>query len=183
VRISKDEISPAKINNRNTDEFEKMFRLYFVRLASYAHKFIGDFAVAQDLTQSVFLNIWELDGKWNPPGSVKSYLYAALKNQCLNYIKHNKVVKEWQDEESWSRQHNHINMDWEKSDRETKLDYSINKALEKMPEKRREVFELSRTEGLTYSEISELLGITKKTVENHMGNALRFLKDELSDFL
>jgi RNA polymerase sigma-70 factor (ECF subfamily) len=179
----KDEISPSKISDRDTDEFERMFRLHFLSLARYAYKFVYNVAVAQDLTQSVFLRIWELNGKWDPRGTVKSYLFSALKNKCLNYIKHNKVVKEWEYEEHLISEHSQINMDWEESDRKTKLDHAISQALEKMPGKRREVFELSRNEGLTYSEISDLLGITKKSVENHMGNALKFLKEELSSWV
>lgn len=183
VKIRKDEISPSRISNRDTNEFERMFRLYFLCLAKYAYKFVGNVAIAQDLTQSVFLKIWELNGRWNPQGSVKSYLYAALKNQCLNYIKHNEIVKEWQYEESLVSKHAHINMDWEESSRAIKLEKAISQALGKMPKKRREVFEFSRNEGLTYGEISELLGITEKTVENHMGNALQFLKEELSNWI
>lgn len=179
----KDEISPSRISDRDAKEFERMFRMYFLRLAKYAYKYVGNVAVAQDLTQTVFLKIWELNGKWDPRGTVKSYLYTAVKNQCLNHIKHNKVVNEWQANQIAVPKRSQIKMEWEQTDREIRLNEAINLALNKMPDKRREVFELSRDEGLTYSEIADVLGITKKTVENHMGNALKFLKEELSDWI
>ncbi len=160
-----------------------MFRLYFLRLAKFAYKYVGNVSVAQDMTQSVFLKIWELNGKWNPPGTVKSYLFTAVKNQCLNHIKHKKIVNEWKSKEALEPKRTQMRMEWEDSEREMRLNQAINLAVSKMPDKRREVFELSRNEGLTYSEISEVLGITKKTVENHMGNALLFLKGELSDWI
>lgn len=183
MRKSKSEIISSKISNRDINEFERMFHLHFSRLAKYAYKYVGTFADAQDLTQSVFLKIWELNGKWKPQGTVKSYLYTAVKNQCLNHIKHKKVVNKFQVEQYVVPKLSQIDMEWEQVDRGTRLNDSIKLALNKMPNKRREVFELSRSEGLTYSEIADVLGITKKTVENHMGNALKFLKEELSDLI
>lgn len=179
----KNKILPSRISGRDANEFEKMFRLYFLRLAKFAYKYVRNASIAQDLTQSVFLNIWELNGKWNPPGTVKSYLYSAVKNQCLNHIKHKKIVEDWKTEEATEPKRSIMKMEWESSDREIRLQNAINLAISRMPNKRREVFELSRNEGLTYSEISEVLGITKKTVENHMGNALQFLKEELKDWI
>lgn len=178
----KDEIISSKIGDRDINEFEKMFRLYFIRLAKYAYKFVGNTADAQDLTQSVFLSIWELNGAWDPKGTVKSYLYAAVKNQCLNHLKHKSVVNEWQIEQTTEPKISKLKNEWEQREQEDKLKDAINVAIKKMPDKRREVFELSRVDGLTYSEISLVLGITKKTVENHMGNALKFLKEELNDY-
>lgn len=177
-----DEIISSKISDRDITEFERMFRRYFSRLAKYAYKYVGNTADAQDLAQSVFLKIWELNGSWNPGGTVKSYLYAAVKNQCLNHIKHNDIVNRWQIEQSAEPKMSKLKNAWEQKEQEVKLKDSIKLAIEKMPNKRREVFKLSRVEGLTYSEISSVLGITEKTVENHMGNALKFLKDELSDY-
>tara|TARA_R110002049_G_scaffold141865_1_gene303606 strand:- start:207 stop:758 length:552 start_codon:yes stop_codon:yes gene_type:complete len=183
VGSHKKEILPSRISDRDANEFERMFRLYFLRLAKFAYKYVGNASIAQDLTQSVFLNIWELNGEWNPPGTVKSYLYSAVKNQCLNHIKHKKIVEDWKTEEAIEPKWSQMKMDWESSDREMRLQEVINIAINKMPNKRREVFELSRNEGLTHSEISDVLGITKKTVENHMGNALLFLKDELKEWI
>lgn len=160
-----------------------MFRLYFLRLAKYAYKYVRNSAIAQDLTQSVFLKIWELNGSWNPRGTIQSYLYTAVKNQCLNQLKHTKVRDEWESEESSIPKRSRIRMEWEHSDRESRLDRAIKQALDTMPDKRREVFLLSRDEGLTYQEIADLLGITKKTVENHMGNALQHLREELGDWI
>lgn len=179
----KKKILPSKINARDTNEFERMFRLYFLNLSKFAYKYVGNVADAQDLTQSVFLKIWELSGEWHPPGTVKSYLYKAVKNQCLNHIKHNEIVNDWRIEESREPKLSQMRMEWEESNREIRLNHAINLAIRKMPDKRREVFELSREEGLTYSEISDVLGISKKTVENHMGNAFRYLKEELSDWI
>ena len=97
-KVNKDrdsEISKSKISNRDRKEFDRLFTKYFVRLAKYAYKYVSSVDDARDLTQSVFLKIWELNGKWNPKGSIKAYLYIAVKNECLNHIKHHKLVDQW----------------------------------------------------------------------------------------
>lgn len=179
----KENISHSKIRERNAEEFERLFRKYFLRLAKYAFRYVSNAAVAQDLTQSVFLKIWELNGSWNPKGTIKSYLYTAVKNQCLNHIKHKRVVEEWESVNNPDRVKRSIDTDLQQEEQAERLDHAITRAIEKMPEKRREIFKLSRDEGLTYQEIANLKGVAKKTVENHMGNALQFLKEELSEWL
>lgn len=178
-----EQISQKKISNRDQQEFERLFYAYFVRLAKYAYKYVSNVAVAQDLTQSVFLRIWELNGDWEPDGTIKSYLYRAVKNKCLNHIKHKKVVDDWKLKKRETASHAKIDMEWDKDKRTEILSHAIHDAVLKMPAKRREIFLLSRDEGLTYHEIAELKGITRKTVENHIGLALVFLKDELSEWI
>lgn len=177
------EISKSKISNRNREEFDRLFTKYFVQLAKYAYKYVSNVAVAKDLTQSVFLKIWELNGKWNPEGTIRAYLYIAVKNNCLNYIKHNKIVEKSERHIQFEETTSLKKLKWEDDQSVKLLNLALKQALAKMPKTRREIFELSRNEGLTYNEIAQIKGIKRKTVENHMGNALRFLKEELKDWL
>lgn len=175
-------ISKAKIRDRDRAEFDRMFLQYFVRLAKYAYRYVSNVEVAKDLTQTVFLNIWELNGSWNPKGSIKSYLYLAVKNQCLNHIKHEEVVDKWKEEKT--KAESTVQADkWDESKRREMMVNAIRAAISQMPTKQREIFELSRDDGLTYKEIAEIKGISEKTVEGHMGRALLLLKEELSDWI
>ena len=177
------EISKKKISNRDRKEFDRLFTKYFVKLAKYAYKYVKNVAVAQDLTQSVFLKIWELNGSWNPKGTIRAYLYVAVKNKCLNHIKHNKVVDKRRKEKKLEEPKYQSSNQWEDERRVKVLEDDIQKAIKKMPDKRREIFELSRDEGLTYKEIAQIKGVTKKTVENHIGRALKSLKNELEEWI
>ena len=177
------EISKKKISDRDRKEFDRLFTKYFVKLATYAYKYVKNVAVAQDLAQSVFLKVWELNGNWNPKGTIRAYLYVAVKNKCLNHIKHNKVVDKRQEEKKSEEPKYQSGIELEDEKRVKVLEDHIQRAIKKMPDKRREIFELSRDEGLTYKEIAQIKGITKKTVENHIGRALKLLKDELKEWL
>ena len=177
------DFSLEKIRNRDKNEFDRFFTAYFLRLAKFAYRYVANVAVARDLAQGVFVRIWELNGSWNPKGTIRSYLYVAVRNRCLNYLKKNKLKNSWNLLQDPSKTDTKIDLSWDDQKRKKMLEHSINRAVAKMPAKRREIFELSRYEGLTYKEIAEIKGITRKTVENQMGLALHFLRNELKDWI
>ncbi len=112
--------------------------------------------------------------------SLKSYLYRAVRNAALNRLKHEKV-KANHVAFVTSRNENFVSPADELE--ETELHFRIQRALKKLPEQCRVVFEMSRFEELKYTEIAERLGISVKTVENQMGKALRIMREQLNDYL
>jgi RNA polymerase sigma-70 factor (ECF subfamily) len=168
---------------RKSDEaaFETVFRSYYERLCNYANTMLYDVDEAEEVVQNTFLTLWEQRDSIEIHTSVKSYLYRAVHNSCLNRIKHNKV-KQMHGE--------HVRYNMESSVEGTsqmvigkELEQQINAAIESMPQQCRTVFVLSRFENLTYAEIAEQLKISIKTVEKHMVKALKILRERLKDYL
>ena len=103
-----------------------------------------------------------------------------IRNACLNQIKHISIREEYkQYNEQFTQQNAEIE---EQIDADT-LQEKINVAIQNMPPQRKRIFEMSRFEGLKYKEIAAHLNISIKTVENHMGSAMKFLRIELKDYL
>ena len=148
-------------------------------LHSYASSIIKDEASAEELVQGIFVKLWERRETLLPTLSVTAYLYRSVYNESLNYIKHNKVKDKY-------RLHaiNTGNI-YEESNPAAlrQLQQQIDKALNELPEQCRTVFQLSRHEDLSYRAIADRLGISVKTVEGHMGKALRLLRTKLAAFL
>lgn len=161
--------------------FEMLFRTYYQPLCNYAYTFVQDRDEAEEIVQNTFLNVWEKRDNLSIHTGVKPYLYAMVRNACLNVIKHEKV----------KQQHVAIELvAGEKSaDSVTRtvvaaeLETRISQAMNKLPEQCRLVFKLSRFEELKYAEIAEQLNISVKTVENQMGKALKIMRDQLRDYL
>lgn len=161
--------------------FEMLFRTYYQPLCNYAYTFVQDRDEAEEIVQNTFLNVWEKRDNLSIHTGVKPYLYAMVRNACLNVIKHEKVKQQ------------HIAIELvagEKSaDSVTRtvvaaeLETRISQAMNKLPEQCRLVFKLSRFEELKYAEIAEQLNISVKTVENQMGKALKIMRDQLRDYL
>lgn len=138
--------------------------------------YISDKDQAEELVQEVFTNVWVKADSLEIKSSVKSFLFTATRNTCLNFLKHKKV------EQQYAGQYLHANH------HENAVEYDelvgrLEEAMNKIPEKCREIFELSRFEGKRYKEIAEELGLSLKTVENQMGKALKILRNELGDYL
>lgn len=171
----------TKLQSGDINVFEMIFRTYYQPLCNYAFTFVRDKDEAEEIVQGAFLSIWEKRGSIEIRSSLKSYLYTMVRNTCLNTIKHKKIRQKHVDdqltlvEESYESASESLMAD--------ELRERIQTAMEKLPEQCRLVFKLSRFEDLKYSEIAGQLDISVKTVENHMGKALKIMREQLKDFL
>jgi RNA polymerase sigma-70 factor (ECF subfamily) len=163
-----------KIRQDDEDSFTEAFDCYYPCLCYYADKFIHDTDEARSLVQQVFVDLWVKRHKIVIEQSLKSYLFKAVQNCALDYLKHKtvetKYIREAQSETAVFDR-NLIE--------EAELSARINTAIEELPEKCREIFILCRFEELSYNEITGRLGISIKTVEMQMGIALKKLRSKL----
>ena len=142
---------------------------------------VRDSAEAEQLVQDIFLNIWQMREKWSPQGTVRSYLYRAAKNRALNYLKSHRLdieIEQLEFQNATVAQFS-LQEDYERKE----LLVAVQQAIELLPLRCRLVFVLHRQDGLTYSEIADVLDISIKTVETQIGRALKSLRKILSPYL
>ena len=161
--------------------FEQLFKTHFKRLHAYAFTILRDEVEAEEMVQQVFFKLWERNDNLSLTGSVSSYLYRAVHNESLNYIKHQKVRSNHQLHVAY-RMKNEVDHPAKKI-MAGELENKIHSALNELPEQCRTIFQMSRFDELKYREIADKLGISVKTVENQMGKALKLLRQKLVDFL
>jgi RNA polymerase sigma-70 factor (ECF subfamily) len=161
--------------------FEMIFKTYYQPLCNYAYTFLQDREEAEEIVQTTFLSVWEKREGMTIRTAVKPYLYAMVRNACLNVIKHEKIKQKHAVEEIALAPISHDSVAHAVASSE--LESRIHVAMERLPEQCRLVFKLSRFEELKYAEIAEQLEISVKTVENHMGKALKIMREQLKDYL
>lgn len=170
-----------QIRDGNEKAFETLFRHYYSPLCAFARKFIPDKDEAEEIVQNFFVSFWEKRDAADQIHSPKSYLFSSVRNHCLNHLKHHKIRAE---HEEYVKFHS---ADGENVVEEylagKELRGRINEGIEALPDRCREVFHLSRHEGLKYSEIAQKMGISVKTVEVQMGKALKLLRESVRDLL
>jgi RNA polymerase sigma-70 factor, ECF subfamily len=180
VDLSEQEQMEALVSGDIT-AFEMYFKTLYQPLCNYAYTFLQDREESEEIVQSTFLSVWEKRSGLNIRTSAKSYLYAMVRNACLNVIKHEKIKQKYAGEEIALASPGYESVSHIISSNE--LENRIQEAMERLPEQCRLVFKLSRFEELKYSEIAEQLNISVKTVENHMGKALKIMREQLKDYL
>lgn len=161
--------------------FEMIFKTHYQSLCNYAFTFLQDRDEAEETVQSTFLTIWEKRKSIQIQTSLKSYLYRAVRNTCLNAIKHSKIKQKHVEEVMFTSEQSHEGV--AQSVISSELDQKIGTALMALPEQCRLIFKLSRFEDLKYSEIADQLNISVKTVENQMGKALKIMREQLKEYL
>ena len=169
-----------KVNADTSAIFEQTFRAHFKSLHAYARSIIKDEATAEEIVQNIFLKLWEKKEQILQQHSVTAYLYRAVHNESLNFLKHNKVKADYN---AYATLSNKVYEQTSDPAVIKELQQKIDKALNELPEQCRTIFYLSRFEDLKYRMIADQLGIPVKTVENQMGKALRILRLKLIDFL
>lgn len=169
------------LSKRDETAFEQVFKTHFKRLHAYAFTILRDEMEAEEMVQQVFFKLWERNENLSLTGSVSAYLYRAVHNESLNYIKHQKVRSNHQLHIAYSMK-NEVEHPAKKI-LSGELEKKIHSALNELPEQCRTIFQMSRFDELKYREIADKLGISVKTVENQMGKALKLLREKLVDFL
>ncbi len=168
---------------RNGDElaFEFLFRTYFKSLCHFAFKIVKDVTVSEEIVQNLFFHIWDKRKKLELSTSVKAYLFKAVHNNSLKYLRHQKIVFNYEtkikDNQSppFELQENFSEIG--------EMMHIIQKTLEEVPERTREIFQLNRDEGLKYQEIADKLNISVKTVEAHITSILKLLRTNLKEYM
>lgn len=157
--------------------FERLFRDYFPPLMAFARKILGDEDDAREVVHQVFINLWEKRSGLDLSTSLKSYLFTSVHNRSLNMIRDRKKFS--------SEELPDVAGTWDVSEQieSMELEKKIREAIDSLPEKCREIFELNRFQGLKYLEIAAQLDISVKTVENQMTKALKILREQLGKYL
>lgn len=156
--------------------FTELINKYNRRLFAYAISLSGDYSLAKDIVQDVFLKTYEFRKRLNPEFSIEGFLYRSVYNQFINVYHKNKSLLKVHDE--YVRFLNQI-ID-ETSDSEyDKLIKMVNKSINNLPKRCKEIFVLSKKEGYTNLEISEILNISIKTVEAQITIAFKSIRLEV----
>jgi len=161
--------------------FELLFHFYYPGLVMYSAQFTTDRIEAEEIVQDFFVRFWQKHQQILLTDSLKSYLFLSVKNGCLNYLKHKKV------EEKYIRQMAELSSRHLAYDPDlylaSELQEKVKNAIDLLPEKCREIFIMSRIQGLKNEEIATNLNISKRTVETQISKALKVLRVELKDYI
>jgi RNA polymerase sigma-70 factor, ECF subfamily len=164
----------------NVKIYDYIFNFYYSGLVVFVQKYIHDQNVAEDIVQEFFVKLWINRERLKIETTLKSYFFSSIKNRCIDYLRHElikgKVEKQLIEEvQKNTNEHNLLI--------ESELRYQINAAIDKLPPVCREIFIMNRFEGLKPAEIADKKGISVRTVETHIGKALKILKNELNAYL
>lgn len=172
------------VQHSDKKAFKKIFESYYDPLTRFAFRYLKSGAEAEGVVQELFLWIWEKREEWQVEGTLKTYLFRAVKHKALDCLRHEEVKTKYI-REYIQRREKSMNPDIkiESEDDKEKFVQAVQEAIEALPERARIIYKMSRLEGLTYNEIADVLEISPKTVESQMSRALDILRTKLSKYL
>lgn len=170
--------------------FSELYLTYYPKLVRFAKEFVILEEDAENITQDVFTDLWEKRDNLGHVENMNAYLFRLVRNRCLDYLKH-KIFEQRYVENMQTHFTIELNLKLQSLDRFDVSDISegndteilVRAAIDSLPKRCRDIFLLSRVEGLKYREISERLGISVNTVECQMGIALKKLRVKLGTCL
>jgi RNA polymerase sigma-70 factor (ECF subfamily) len=172
-----DSLLKKGLRNGDKEVYKHLFILYSPGLIRYGTMLTHDTEAARELVQDLFLELWEKQDSLNIQGSVKPYLFSAIYHKSLNWLRSKKI------REIYSNDPIGIFNWFAFPPNQEKLDpvmlHIIEKQISLLPTQCREVFTRSAILGEKHSEIASQLGLSIKTVENHLTRARKILKEKL----
>ncbi len=169
-----------KIINGDSDSFRGLFFEYAKSLIYFSNRIVNDFDEAENIVQEVFVSIWQNRENLDPSQKIKTYLFVAVKNRSLKFIRHENVKHDsFETLQEIYQTYNNADSETNYNELKSAIDIAINK----LPEKCRIIFEMNRYDKLSYKEIAKVLDISVKTVETQMGRALKSLRQQLTNFI
>ena len=163
------------------EAFKFFFEKYYTDLCNLMNFYLHNPEISEEIVQDIFVYFWEKKENIEIKSSVKSYLIKASKNKGLNYFRNEKIRLNIQ-EKLVKINGNYFDELPENSFDAQQLRELIDKSVNSLPPKCREIFILAKKKELSYKDIAKKLGISVKTVENQMGKALKILREILRPY-
>lgn len=165
-----------------------LFREYYVSLCAYSRRYVGRKDIAEEIVSDTFLKIWESRKRLEINTSIKAYLFHAVCNNSLNYLRKLKTEKNL---EEYFRETSSENLGFEVPLEEIEeqslimenMSQKIEEAVNLLPEQQQRAFRLKRLEGKKTKEVAEIMGLSVKTIEMHLSKATLHLRQNLKDYL
>ncbi|MFA5326477.1 MAG: RNA polymerase sigma-70 factor [Prolixibacteraceae bacterium] len=177
IRLNKDEDLLLRIKKGDEVAFELVFYKYKGKLYDFIRRSLPANEDAESMVQEIFVKLWSNREQLNPAKSLNAFLYTIARNEIFGHLRKLLVRRKYFEELSFSLKESSETTDWQIEYNELKS--IVDQLISSMPEKRREIYILSRNEGLSYKEISAQLGISENTVDTQIRKALAFLKENL----
>lgn len=180
------ECSPTETRKLN---FSNIYSLYFPKLVRFAREYVVSSEDAENIVQDLFLFLWEHPEIIQTLNNVNAYLFTLIKNRCIDFLRHKVSVESRKDSiDSVLNKELQLKMYALQQFDENLLSLEdietlLNNAINKLPEKCREIFILSRMHGLKHREIAEKMNLSVNTVDNHIALAIKKLRIGLKDYL
>lgn len=166
------------IKSGDKKAFDELFLIYYKNLCRFALTFVKDAGDSEEVVQRFFVRLWENRRKLETQDNPKAFLFKSVYFESMKLLRTNntreKYISEYFSQFDFNQN--------ETEDFSSFLPY-LHQAIEKLPEKCRQIFILNKLEGLTQKEIADYIGISVKTVENQVSIAIYKLRDELKPFL
>ena len=158
----------------NRIQFEKLYKRFQPSLTNYAFYLTRSSEDAKEIVNDVFLSVWSKQNRLTLDNSLKTYLYTAVKNRSINYIKKNKLETVFDDQLDTLS-----DFKADKSLLQKEQQIIIEQIMNNLPTKCKQVFSMSRIDQLSNKEIASLLDISIKTVEAQITKALKIFRKKL----
>lgn len=168
------------IQNKKIEAFEELYKLYYSDATIFAQTYVYRLDIAEDLVQECIQLLWESSKSLNIKKSLKSYLYSAIRNKCINYLRHLQVEDKYRSKEMHAIQLSEAYDILE----DEELIQKVKAAIDNLPEKSKLTFKMAVLQDMKYSEIAEELNISINTVKDSMKRAYRILREyQFDDYL
>ena len=166
---------------RNEVVFDFVFQYYYSTLCAFAEVLTNDEMAAEDIVQDCFVRLWTRADEISIRGSLKNYLFTSVRNGCFDYFRHQKVkTKSFQFVSSGITIDEYNPESWLV---ESELQEKVEEGIAELPPRCQRIFRMSRFEGLKNQEIADALGLSKRTVELQITNALKALRKVFKNIL
>lgn len=172
-----EELTWLGIQQKDEESFARYYREHYAAFFLMACGYVRDARLAQEIVNDVFIKLWKDGARLRIDSSLKAYIYRAVINRSLNAL--DKHKRDRNNRKEWSR---HREPGFQSRQIEVnELEIRLYKAIDQLPEQCRKVFKMSRFGEMKQQEIADRLGISIKTVKNHITYALRRLNSALGD--
>lgn len=175
-----DRVLVARIRADDVDAYEWLFRTFVPPLCDFVFRYVESQDDAREIVQDLFFVLWKNRATWVVEGTLRDYLYAAARNRARDWLKHRRVVHAWRQRSAAEVLATDTSTNPGESPdlaliRADEL-AAIERALATLPERRRAICVLRWTDGLSYAQIAQRLGVSEKTVETQLNRAIHDIR-------